>query len=85
MTPESTFQTTTGTPRRAVLALSKRVNNMMDMAKLATIIKGRYQLFCPLAAIDPPTIMGISGRMQGAITVSTPAKKETMSRVIAGC
>ena len=58
----------------AVLAFSRRVKRKTEMPSERTITNTRFGL--KLSDTEPPTMMGKSGKMQGARTVRTPAMKE---------
>ncbi len=77
------FQTAVDTPNSDVVALSRSVNMVIEAARLPAIIMGLNQLALWSPAIDPPTIMGSRGKTHGAMTVKTPARKETISNVTA--
>lgn len=78
--PEIHCQADGGIFTKAVLAFSKRVNNTTDTPSEAVTTKA-FILENP-APTDPPTITGTSGKTQGAKTVSTPDKKETINKNI---
>ena len=73
-----------GTPRSTVDNLSSRVNITIDIAKLSVMSNGLLRLGRELSrASDPPMMTGIKGSMHGAAIVRTPARNETISKVIA--
>lgn len=59
---------------KAVVTLSNKVKIKTEKPSDKTIVKARLALVPP--AIEPPTITGNNGKIQGAKTVSMPAKKE---------
>ena len=77
--PEIVCQTSVGTPRRAVVAFSKREKTSTDIPRDTVMITGLQGLFSPS---EPPSITGRIARAHGAITVNSPAMNETISRSI---
>ena len=77
--PESKLQKLSGIMMNAVETLSRKVKTTIDTANEPTTIYGVALL---LPETDVPITTGKSGRMQGASTVSTPAKNEMMRNAI---
>ena len=79
ITPEISDQTDCGISIKIVLAFKSRVKSTMEIPKADVIIIGLRLRSPPM---DPPTIIGRTGKIQGASTVRMPERNTTSKRNI---
>lgn len=78
--PETFFQKLCGTSISSVVALRSKLNKIIEILSERIIMYG-FHLFS-LSCIQAPSIIGKTGKIQGANIVSTPAKNESISKII---
>lgn len=84
--PDKNCQTIVGIPRSEVENFRISVKKIIEIPRLAHIIKGLIMfglLFSVLARL-PPTITGSNVNVQGAAIVKAPAKKDKINSVTGG-
>lgn len=79
--PENIFQKLCGTTISSVEAFKRSVNTITDTESEPIITIDRLDM-CRPSTSDEPMMIGSSGNIQGAKTVSTPASIDISKKII---